>query len=62
MRWMEIAVEGKDPGVYGGCAANVVLGWSGEVYPAEEREAYCPDSKVFVRLHLNVAHVSDCLC
>lgn len=55
-------MEGKDPGVYGGCAANVVLEGSGEVYPVEKREAYCPDSKMFVRFHLNFAHASDCLC
>lgn len=54
-------MEGKGPGVCGGCAANVILEWSDEVYPAEKREAYCPDSKMFLRFCLNLAHASDCL-
>lgn len=59
---MEITVEGKGPGVYGDCAANGVLEWNGEEYPAEKRRLDCPDSKMLVTFLVHFAYASVCLC
>lgn len=53
--WVVTTVEEKDPCVYSEHAADV-LKQSYEVYPAEEKEAYCLYSKMFVKFHLNIAH------